>query len=105
MKRLAAEYGSQGLVILAFPCDEFGGQELGTDPEIAAFAAKAGFDGTLLAKRPVVNGPGAGPCYSYLHTKAGMGDVGWNFDGKFLVSRTGEITFPTDPESDIAALL
>ena len=105
MKKLAAAHGAQGLVILAFPCDEFGGQELGTDPEIAAFAAKSGFEGTLMAKRAVVNGPGAGPCYSYLHTQAGMGDVDWNFDGKFLVSRTGEVTFPTDPEAEIAGLL
>lgn len=104
MKKLAEAHGARGLVILAFPCDEFGGQELGTDPEIAAFAAKSGFQGTLLAKRAVVNGPGAGPCYSYLH-EVGMGDVGWNFDGKFIVSRTGEVTFPTDPEAEIAALL
>jgi len=93
---------------VVFPCDEFGGQELGTDAEIATFAAKSGFVGTIIAKAPVVNGPGAGPTYQFLHA-AGMGNVGWNFDGKFLVSRTGEVSLTSDPAAsdpaDIAALV
>ena len=80
------------------------GSELTTRTLASQCLCKAGFEGTLLAKRAVVNGPEAGPCYAYLH-KVGMGNVGWNFDGKFLVSRTGDVTFPTQPEADIAALL
>ena len=104
MKSLAEKYSQDDLAIVVFPCDEFGGQELGTDAEIAAFAAKSGFVGTLVAKAAVVNGPGAGPTYQFLQA-AGMANVGWNFDGKFLVSRTGEVSFTSDPAADIASLI
>lgn len=74
---------------MAFPCDQFGGQEPGTNAEIAAFAAKHGFAGTLFAKGDV-NGPGASAPWRYLRASAvgGGKDVRWNF-AKFLVGRDG----------------
>ena len=104
MKQLHEKHGAAGLEIIAFPCDEFGGQELRTDAEVAAFAAKSGFVGTLIQKAAVVNGPGAGPAYRFVQAVTGI-NVGWNFDGKFLVDRHGTVSLTNDPAADIPGLL
>ena len=90
MIELQNRYREQGLRILAFPCNQFGGQEPGTNEEIKAFAAKknASFD---LFSKVHVNGPGTHPLYIYLkHKQSGLftNDIKWNFS-KFLCSREG----------------
>jgi glutathione peroxidase len=114
LQALHAEYGPRGFSVLAFPCDQFGHQEPGTDAEIAGFCdTNYGVTFPLFAKI-AVNGDAAHPLYVWLKSQKGglLGDgIKWNFT-KFLVDRAGEVRTryaPTaKPESiapDIAALL
>jgi len=65
---LHERYAAQGLSILLFPCNQFGGQEPGTAEEIAAFAGKWGPDlddqSWVLFKKGDVNGSGARPAFA-----------------------------------------
>ena len=74
---------------MAFPCNQFGNQEPGTNAEIKAFAEKMRFRGRLFAKANV-NGPDAVAPWKFLEASAvGAGeDIQWNF-AKFLVGRDG----------------
>lgn len=90
--------------ILAFPSQEFGRQEYGTDAEIQAFADKKNFPGTLL-KLGKVTGDAAPELWKYMKAQTRASDPNWNFRGKFLVSKTGEVSVPTDVEADIEALM
>lgn len=87
------KYKDQGLVVLGFPSNDFGGQEPGTNKEIKEFCTGK-FDVTfpLFDKVGVKSGPGQHPLYSQLtgETSPFPGEVKWNF-GKFLVSRDGKI--------------
>ena len=105
MKTLHEKYGAD-LEIIALPCDQFGGQELGTDAAVAEFASANGPfpPGTLLTKGDA-NGDNARPTYQYVRAQTGLGDIKWNFMGKFVVSKDGEVALTEDPEADIAALM
>ncbi|OQS04125.1 glutathione peroxidase [Thraustotheca clavata] len=100
---------ARGLEILAFPCNQFGGQEPGTSEEILAFVAKFGVTFPLFEKADV-NGDDTQEVYKFL--KAHLpGDITWNF-AKFLVDCHGQPvkrydpkTAPFDLEDDILALL
>jgi len=110
--------GAQGLQILGFPCNQFGGQEPGTDAEIQKNAATPG--AKTFARFPVlakvdVNGATAAPIFQYL-TKGAPGALGrqpilWNF-AKFLVNKDGHVvhryattTNPSAMRADIEALM
>ena len=92
LEALYEKYKDQGLVILGFPCNQFMGQEPGTEAEIAAFCSvKYGVTFPLFSKIEV-NGDGAHPLYQYLKkqlpgTKKNS-DIEWNF-AKFLVDKQG----------------
>jgi glutathione peroxidase len=114
LQALQEQYGPRGFAVLAFPCDQFGHQEPGTDAEIAGFCdTNYGVTFPLFAKI-AVNGPAAHPLYVWLKSQKGglLGDgIKWNFT-KFLIDRAGAVQAryaPTStPESlakDIAALL
>ena len=105
----------QGLTVLGFPCNQFGGQEPGTEVEIGAFCQKNyGVTFPMFAKIEV-KGAGALPLFQYL-TQAKPGLLGteaikWNFT-KFLIDRNGEPvaryapqTKPADLEEPIRKLL
>nr|UCK81636.1 probable phospholipid hydroperoxide glutathione peroxidase [Arenicola marina] len=83
---------SKGLRILAFPCNQFGSQEPGTNEEIKEFArGKYGAQFDLFAKIDV-NGSNALPLFNYLKMKQGgtLGDfIKWNFT-KFVVDKEGK---------------
>jgi len=86
MTALYNKYNSRGLEIVAFPCNQFGDQELGTNAEIKAFAQEEfGFNGLLMDKVEV-NGPNTHPVWIYLK-KQFRGDVVWNFAAKFIVDK------------------
>jgi glutathione peroxidase len=113
-----------GLAILGFPCNQFGGQEPGTDEEIASFCS-ATYDVTFpITTKIDVNGPDADPLWTYLRAQA-PGELGpdnplrqylpadvadsdqvkWNFT-KFLVDGSGAVVRryePTDTPESIAA--
>lgn len=108
LQALHDKYGSEGLAVLGFPCNQFGKQEPGSADEIQQFCSKNyGVKFDMFAKIDV-NGDEAAPLYKYLTgldlQPEGKGDIGWNFE-KFLISREGKVvarfsprTKPDDPE-------
>ena len=110
LQELHTKYGEQGLKVLGFPCNQFGGQEPGSAEQIQKFcSAKYDVSFPLFAKIEV-NGKGACDLYKQLtalQTKpAGKGDISWNFE-KFLVGRDGQVVARFSPRTtpDDAALL
>ncbi len=115
LEALWKQYADRGLVVLGFPSNEFGGQDPGSDGEIASFCEmNYGVSFPMMSKIKV-NGGGAHPLYQWLTKEApgilGSKAVKWNFT-KFLVGRDGQVRkryAPTDkPESlkaDIEAAL
>ncbi|XP_010670824.2 probable phospholipid hydroperoxide glutathione peroxidase [Beta vulgaris subsp. vulgaris] len=114
LSHLYEKYKTQGFEILAFPCNQFGGQEPGSNPEIKSFACtrfKAEFP---IFDKVDVNGSNTAPVYQFLKSSAGglFGDlVKWNFE-KFLVDKNGKVveryaptTSPLQIEKDIQKLL
>lgn len=95
----------KGLEILAFPCNQFGNQEPGTDEEIQTFITNYGVTFPVFAKVDV-NGPTAHPLFKYLKEDSDQTELGWNFV-KFLivdgvpVKRYPSKVKPKDIESDI----
>ncbi|MCQ9162704.1 glutathione peroxidase [Arthrobacter sp. STN4] len=89
LEALHEKYQDRGLVILGVPCNQFGGQEPGTDGEIAEFCRK-NFGVTFpLAAKADVNGPDAHPLFAAL-TDGGAEPVRWNFE-KFLLNHDGAL--------------
>jgi glutathione peroxidase len=115
LEALHRKYADRGLVVLGFPCNQFGAQEPGSESEIATFcSATYGVSFPMFAKIEV-NGEKAHPLYRLLKHEApgllGSEAIKWNFT-KFLVDRNGEVVkryAPTDApasiETDIEALL
>jgi glutathione peroxidase len=92
LEALYLKYKDQGLVVLGFPCNQFGGQEPGTDAEIKQFCS-AKYNVTFpLFDKIEVNGADRHPLYEALAGKNSpvAGDIRWNFT-KFLVGRDGKI--------------
>lgn len=93
-------------MILGFPSREFGAQEYETDAEIAAFARTKNFPPNgILMKLGHVTGPGASEIWKFFMKATSSKEPAWNFDGKFLVSKSGQVILPTDLEAEIAALV
>jgi glutathione peroxidase len=106
LEALWTRYRAGGLVVLGFPCDQFGHQEPGDASEIERFCTlEYGVDFPMFAKVEV-NGPGADPLWRWLKGEKpgllGSEAIKWNFT-KFLVGRDGRVRSrhaPTDtPES------
>lgn len=92
LQEIYDKYNSQGFEILAFPCNQFGGQEPGTNEQIAEFCS-ANFGVTFkLFDKIDVNGSNRSPLYERLtnSTSIEKGDVKWNFE-KFLIDKEGNI--------------
>ncbi len=86
------KYGVKGLTVLGFPCNQFGGQEPGSNAEIKKFCT-ANFHVTFpLFGKIEVNGANRHPLYAVLAGKGATfpGNVKWNFE-KFLVGRDGKV--------------
>ncbi|MCC6870121.1 MAG: glutathione peroxidase [Burkholderiales bacterium] len=99
----------KGLEILGFPCNQFGGQEPGTDTEIAQFCELHYAVTFPMFAKIDVNGSDAAPLYRFLKAEApgilGSEAIKWNFT-KFLVARDGKVLArfaPTDTPEAIAA--
>ena len=94
LEQLHERYGAQGLVVLGFPCNQFGGQDPGSNDEIGAFCQKNyGVSFPMMAKVDV-NGEHAHPLYRWLTQEKkgllGTAAIKWNFT-KFLVGKDGEV--------------
>ena len=92
LEEIYKEYKDKGFEILAFPCNQFGNQEPGTNEEIKDFCSTK-FDVSFkLFDKIEVNGRNKSPLYSILtdNNITGKGDIKWNFE-KFLVDKSGNI--------------
>jgi glutathione peroxidase len=92
LEQIYKEYKDKGFEILAFPCNQFGEQEPGTNEEIKTFCSSK-FDVTFkLFDKIDVNGKYKSPLYSVLtdNEVTGKADIKWNFE-KFLVDKEGNI--------------
>lgn len=105
LEALYKKYSPQGLVILGFPCNDFGGQEPGTNEEIITFCSTKYAVTFPILDKLHVKGPEQAPLYAALTGPDAKfpGDVKWNF-GKFLIGKDGEVvarfepkTLPNDP--------
>jgi glutathione peroxidase len=115
LEDLHKTYGSKGLAVLGFPCNQFGAQDSGSNGEIAEFCQLNYGVSFPMMEKIDVNGAGAHPLFQWLTAEApgllGSKAIKWNFT-KFLVDKNGNVVkryAPTDtPESmkkDIEALL
>jgi len=115
LEKLHKKYEDKGLVVLGFPCDQFGHQEPGNEDEIKNFCSLT-YDVTFPMYAKVdVNGENAHPLWKFLKKEKGgllgIDAIKWNFT-KFLINKDGEVIkryAPTDTpekiEKDIAGLL
>lgn len=115
LEKLYADYRERGLVVLGFPCDQFGHQEPGDEAEIKSFCTLNYAVSFPMFAKIEVNGDNAHPLYRFLKSQAkgvlGSEAIKWNFT-KFLVDADGTVRrryAPTDtPErigKDLAKLL
>src|SRR5882762_7730994 len=100
LEELQQKYKDKGVTVLGFPCNQFGGQEPGTNEEIKQFCSSK-FNVTFpLFDKIDVNGPNRHPLYAGLAGKESPfpGDIKWNF-GKFLIGRDGTIIKRFEPRT------
>lgn len=92
LEQLNDEYGSKGLVVLGFPCNQFGGQEPGSEEDIKEFCSLTYGVSFPMFSKIEVNGADRHPLYTKLAGEESPfpGRIGWNFS-KFLVNGEGEI--------------
>jgi len=100
LQEIYQKYKDQGFEILAFPANEFGAQEPGTDDQIKQFCSSR-FQVTFpLFSKIVVKGKGIHPLYEFLTSESTdpkhAGPIPWNF-AKFLVNRKGEVASRFEP--------
>jgi glutathione peroxidase len=109
LEALHETYGKKGLVVLGFPCNQFGAQDSGSNAEIAEFCQlNYGVSFPMMAKVNV-NGGDAHPLYQWMAAEApgllGSKAIKWNFT-KFLIGRDGQVIkryAPTDTPESLAA--
>ena len=115
LEQLYEKYAPEGLVVLGFPCNQFGNQDPGDAAQIGAFCQKNYGVTFPMHAKVRVNGAGAHPLWRWLETEKpgllGSTAIKWNFT-KFLVDREGRVvaryapkTSPSDIEADIRKLL
>lgn len=107
LEALYRKYKERGLVVLGFPCNQFGAQEPGDAEEIARFCSLTYEVDFPMMRKIDVNGPQTHPLYAYLKTQKkgllGTEGVKWNFT-KFLVDRKGQVTGRFAPNVEPKAL-
>jgi len=93
LEKLHQEYADQGLVVLGFPCNQFGSQDPGSNEEIGEFCERNYGVSFPMFEKVDVNGDDAHPLFSWLREEKGgvLGDaIKWNFT-KFLVGKDGTV--------------
>ena len=108
LEDLHQTYGGRGLVVLGFPCNQFGAQDKGSNDEIAEFCQLNYGVSFPMMEKIDVNGAGQHPLYQWLSAEApgllGSKAINWNFT-KFLVGKDGAVVkryAPTDTPASMA---
>ena len=108
LEELHKTYADKGLVVLGFPCNQFGSQDKGSNDEIAEFCQLNYGVSFPMMEKIDVNGSGAHPLYQWLQAEApgllGIKAIKWNFT-KFLIGKDGEVLkryAPTDTPASMA---
>ena len=111
LQSLSDKYKDQGLEVLGFPCNQFGGQEPGTNEEVQSFCDLTFNVSFKMFDKIEVNGEKASPLFKHLKHESpgilGTESIKWNFT-KFLVNKDGEVVkrfAPKDGEASIEAEL
>lgn len=94
LQKLSEEHADAGLVVLGFPCNQFGAQEPGSEADIQSFCSTNYSVTFPMFAKLDVNGADRSPLYAWLTTQDsapdGPGDIKWNF-AKFLIGRDGQV--------------
>ena len=94
LEKLHQQYGSQGLAVIGFPCNQFASQDPGDNTQIADFCQRNYGVSFQMMGKIEVNGAGAHPLYQWLKHEApgmlGTEGIKWNFT-KFLIGRDGRV--------------
>jgi len=94
LEQLHQSYGTKGLAVLGFPCNQFGSQDPGSNEEIGAYCQRNYGVSFTMMEKVKVNGDGAHPLYQWLTAEApgilGSKAIKWNFT-KFLVGKDGRV--------------
>ena len=108
LEQLHQSYGTKGLAVLGFPCNQFGSQDPCSNEEIGAYCQRNYGVSFTMMEKVKVNGDGAHPLYQWLTAEApgilGSKAIKWNFT-KFLVGKDGRVIqryAPQDAPSKIA---
>ena len=100
LEALYEEKKDAGFAVLGFPCNQFGGQEPGSDADVKAFCATKYDVSFPLFSKLEVNGAGRAPLYAWLTAEKtkpdGPGDIAWNF-AKFVVGKDGRVKARFNP--------
>jgi glutathione peroxidase len=100
LEALYRKHKDKGLRIAAFPANEFGAQEPGSDSDIKNFCLTKYALSFDLYSKISVKGPAIHPLYKYLTTESGFnGDIPWNFS-KFLVDKQGQVVARYGPDAN-----
>ena len=100
LERLQQELRGENFTVVGFPCNQFAGQEPGSEAEIAAFCRSTYDVSFPLSTKLEVNGPDRHPVYRFLTAPdTGIpGDISWNFE-KFLIGRDGRVLKRYPPQT------
>lgn len=92
LEKIYNKYKDRDFVILGFPCNDFGGQEPGTNEEIKEFCSTKFAVTFPMMDKVAVLGEGKAPLFAWLTNNevTGSGDIKWNFE-KFLINKEGQI--------------
>ena len=104
LQAMYEKYGEKGLVVIGVPCNQFGGQEPGTEKDIQKFCTDKYKVTFPMMSKVDVNGEKEAPLYEFLKAHAeSKDDVKWNFE-KFVVSKEGKVVSrfktPVEPDAD-----
>jgi len=107
LTNLYNKYHDQGFEVLAFPCNQFGNQESGTEEQIKEYVKRFDVKFPIFAKIDV-NGPNTHPVYQFLKSSfKGNDDITWNFASSFIINRDGVPIkrFGKEPHEEVEAFV
>ena len=106
LEKLHEAYASKGFAVLGFPCNQFSGQEPGSDADVKTFCSTTYGVTFPMFSKIEVNGKSRAPLYDWLTKQAtapdGPGDIKWNF-AKFVVDKTGLVIARFEPKTTPSA--